>query len=236
MQCLKSETKAEVVWKRFDCGQSNNWNSVFVTYIDCIHKWRPRKLFFCLCVNHAHSPHIKAKLLLNFVHANEASQDNSHKNMLKILKTIIILRNISGSQTEKNIFFSFSGSLLACWTCTGSTYEECQQNLVLSNCSSETSCFQLNVNLRKANESTILFSKGCLVSSDCDDYRTGNAGFCRTERADGYSGTCFGECCDGEGCNKGDLLATNPTNKGTAFIISLVVLLCGLILTVVNIG
>ncbi|XP_044182894.1 CUB domain-containing protein-like [Acropora millepora] len=155
------------------------------------------------------------------------------------------------------------GSLLACWTCTESTYEECQQNLVLSNCSSENSCFQLNVNLSKANESTILFSKGCLVSSDCDDYRRGNAGFCRTERADGFSGTCFGECCDGEGCNKGDLLATstnatassptttvtasnptatltasNPTttNKGTAFIISLVVLLCGLILTVVNIG
>lgn len=133
------------------------------------------------------------------------------------------------------------GSLLACWKCNKSTYEECQQNLVLSNCSTEKSCFQLNVNLSKANESTILFSKGCLVSSDCDDYRRGNAGFCRTERADGSNGTCFGECCAGEGCNKGDLLATsttasNPTNKGTAFIISLVVLLCGLILTVVNIG
>ncbi|XP_074608916.1 uncharacterized protein LOC141863320 [Acropora palmata] len=128
------------------------------------------------------------------------------------------------------------GSLLACWTCAESTYEECQQNLVLSNCSSETSCFQLNVNLSKANESKIFFSKGCLVSSDCDDYRRGNAGFCQKERADGYSGTCFGECCDGEECNKGDLLATNPTNKGTAFIISLVVLLCGLVLTVVNIG
>lgn len=155
------------------------------------------------------------------------------------------------------------GSLLACWTCTESTYEECQQNLVLSNCSTEKSCFQLNVNLSKANESSIIFSKGCLGSRHCDDYRRGNAGFCQSQRADGYSGTCFGQCCNGEACNQGDLLAlsttatasspttsvtasnptttqtaSNPTttNKGTVFIISVMVLLSGLVLTVVNIG
>lgn len=133
------------------------------------------------------------------------------------------------------------GSLLRCWKCDHSTYEECQQNLVPSNCSLESSCFQLNINFSNANESVTLFSKGCLATSDCDNYRRGNAGLCRNERARGSNGTCFGECCDGEGCNKGDLLVTsttasNPTSKGTAFIISLVVLFCGLILTAVNIG
>ena len=141
---------------------------------------------------------------------------------------------------------------MACWSCSGSTYEECQQKLVSSNCTSERSCFQLNFNFSNANESVILFSKGCLATSKCDDYRRGNAGLCQTQRALGFNGTCFGECCDGEGCNQGDLLAlsttatassptitltaSNPTNKGTAFIISLVVLFCGLILTAVNIG
>ena len=31
-----------------------------------------KKLFFCLCANH---PHFKARVLLNFVLANEASED-----------------------------------------------------------------------------------------------------------------------------------------------------------------
>ena len=31
------------------------------------------KLFFCLCANH---PHFKAKILLNFVRADEASEDD----------------------------------------------------------------------------------------------------------------------------------------------------------------
>lgn len=36
-------------------------------------------LFFCLCVNHPLSPHFKAKILLHFEHANEASQDDWHR-------------------------------------------------------------------------------------------------------------------------------------------------------------
>ena len=32
-----------------------------------------KKLFFCLCPNH---PHVEAKILLNFVRANEASEDD----------------------------------------------------------------------------------------------------------------------------------------------------------------
>lgn len=133
-----------------------------------------------------------------------------------------------------------------CWKCDSFTsYEECQQKLVISNCSSENSCFQLNVNLSKVNESSVLFSKGCLPSSSCEDYRRGSAGLCQRQRADGYNGACFGECCDGERCNQGDLLALSATptaskqittNKGTVFIISVMVLLSGLVLTVVNIG
>ena len=43
----------------------------FDLYIDRIHK-----LFFCLCANHPHLPHFGAKVLLNFVRANEASEDD----------------------------------------------------------------------------------------------------------------------------------------------------------------
>jgi len=34
-----------------------------------------KKLFFCLCANHLHKPHFKAKILFNFVPATEASED-----------------------------------------------------------------------------------------------------------------------------------------------------------------
>ena len=33
-----------------------------------------KKLFFSLCANHPHQPHLKAKILLNFVRVNEASE------------------------------------------------------------------------------------------------------------------------------------------------------------------
>ena len=35
-----------------------------------------KKLFFSLGANHPHQPHFKAKTLLNFVRANEASEDD----------------------------------------------------------------------------------------------------------------------------------------------------------------
>ena len=50
--------------------------AAFPSHIDHIHKWRPRNypslfVLIIICAYHPHKPHLKVKILLNFVRANE---------------------------------------------------------------------------------------------------------------------------------------------------------------------
>ncbi|KAL9960083.1 hypothetical protein ACROYT_G033488 [Oculina patagonica] len=126
------------------------------------------------------------------------------------------------------------GSFLECLECVSSTsYEDCQKNSELINCSrANPACYQAEITLENGSAKKLLFQKGCLGKDDCENYEKGNIDFCNTEKGKGYTGDCKAKCCHEDGCNKGDIVES----KGSAFIISVVVLLSGLLLTFVNIN
>lgn len=102
----------------------------------------------------------------------------------------------------------------------------------MKNCTSGQSCYQAEVQLEKGSEKEISFDKGCLDTARCDDYSKGQIGVCVNARTNGYTGTCTGKCCSEDNCNKGNLLAS----KASAFVMSVMVLLSGVVLTAVNIN
>ena len=133
----------------------------------------------------------------------------------------------------------FSGSFLQCSKCLSSTsYDDCQSQVTLTNCSSfvNQSCFQGYIQLIKGADKKIVFEKGCVNSGSCDAYSRGEIGLCISQKSQGYTGDCKGKCCDGENCNRENLLPNIGKNKGSVFIISVMVLLSGVLLTVVNIN
>ena len=107
----------------------------------------------------------------------------------------------------------------------------------LVNCtgSANKSCFNAIVHLEKGSDKRIGYGKGCLKTRDCDRYSKGQIGDCISALNAGYTGYCKGLCCDGDKCNDGDLFATpEPKSKAAAFFLSVVALLFGVLLTVVN--
>ena len=106
------------------------------------------------------------------------------------------------------------------------------------NCSSvnDHACFQENVKFEKGAEKIQIFQKGCLPKSLCEDYSKGEIGLCITRRAQGYEVDCKAMCCHEDECNMKDLLVDKEDNKGSAFAISVMILLSGLLLTLVNIN
>lgn len=145
------------------------------------------------------------------------------------------------------IYFLWLGSLLQCTQCDSVvSYDDCEANTMLQNCTnSNSSCSQVEIQLVKGNDSLTLFEKRCLPTSQCEEYMRGEVGECITRRSDNYTGVCRGICCTGENCNIGNLLLPTTTmtttmttteSKGSMFIISVLVLLLGVFLTVVNIN
>ena len=115
------------------------------------------------------------------------------------------------------------------------SYADCQNKTTVVNCSSvnDHACFQADVKFEKGAEKTHVFSKGCLQKNFCEDYNNGNIGECVKQRELGYEVVCKAMCCHEDECNMKDLLVEN---KGSAFAISVMILLSGLLLTLVNIN
>ena len=118
------------------------------------------------------------------------------------------------------------------------SYDDCQNKTKVVNCSSvnDHACFQADVKFEKGAEKIYLFQKGCLLKSFCEDYNNGNIDTCITRREQGYEVDCKAMCCHEDECNMKDLLVENEDNKGSAFAISVMILLSGLLLTLVNIN
>lgn len=112
------------------------------------------------------------------------------------------------------------------------SYDDCQKNITVESCDpGQTNCQQTEIQLEhKSDPKIILFSKGCLGSSVCEDYRKGQVGQCTSFKERGYTGTCTGKCCTEDNCNKGNLLAS----KASAFVMSVMVLLSGIVLTAIH--
>ena len=129
----------------------------------------------------------------------------------------------------------FAGSTLQCSQCSSSvSYEDCQNKLKVGNCTGPNDvCFQADVKYEKGSEKVHNFAKGCLSKELCDDYEKGDIGECVTRKAQEYEVDCKAKCCEGDECNEGNIL---PKNKGSAFIISVMVLLSGLLLTLASIN
>ena len=124
---------------------------------------------------------------------------------------------------------------LKCSFCSSTvSFEDCQKNLTTENCSEGQVCFQADVKFEKGDKSEIIFQKGCLGKSFCDAYSKGDIGECKTREAQGYTVDCKGNCCsDGDECNKENLLLNN---QGSAFVISVMVLLLSVLLTLGNVN
>ena len=131
----------------------------------------------------------------------------------------------------------FTGSCLQCSACASTdSYEDCQSKRKVENCSNPATdaCFQANVKYANGSEENYQFQKGCVQKSKCETYEKGEIGQCNTWRAQGYTVDCKAKCCYEDECNKGNLIES----KGSAFLItgSVMVLLSGLLLTLVNIN
>ena len=137
-------------------------------------------------------------------------------------------------------FAVFTGAFLQCSSCTSSvSYEDCQNKTTVENCSSanDHACFQANVKFEKLGSDTIKsFEKGCLQIKDCETYNKGEIGDCISAKQQGYDVDCKAKCCHEDECNKENLLDQDKDNKGSAFAISVIILLSGLLLTLVNIN
>lgn len=127
------------------------------------------------------------------------------------------------------------GLPLKCSSCSSDvSYEDCQKKLMTVNCTEDQACFQADTKFEKGNEVIIAIQKGCVGKTLCDDYSKGEIGECKTRKAQGYTVDCNGKCCfDGDECNKENLL---PNNQGSAFLISVMVLLLSVLLTLSNVN
>ena len=128
---------------------------------------------------------------------------------------------------------------MQCSECQSSvSYDDCQNKTKVVNCSSvnDHACFQADIKFEKGAEKIHLFQKRCLLKNLCEDYNNGNIDICVTRREQGYEVDCKAMCCHEDECNMKDLLVENEDNKGSAFAISVMILLSGLLLTLVNIN
>lgn len=102
------------------------------------------------------------------------------------------------------------GLLLKCSSCVSTvSYEDCQNNLTVINCSTNQKCFQVEARSVNGSDVEVLVQKGCLNEEDCAAYRQGDNSYCNGKRSDNYTVDCKGECCsNGDECNKESLL--NP--------------------------
>ena len=100
----------------------------------------------------------------------------------------------------------------------------------LKNCSE--ACFQTSVKYDNVSYKGEDFDAGCLDKSFCDRYKKGDIGHCNDLKAFGFTVECVSECCYEDGCNKENLLVES---KGSAFVMSVMILLASLLLAVVNI-
>ena len=139
-----------------------------------------------------------------------------------------------------NCVVVFSDAVLQCFACESSvSFEDCQNKLVLVNCSGSANdygCSQLDILYEKGSAKTHLFSKGCLRKTDCEAYAKGEIPTCTIQKAQGFETDCQAVCCHEDKCNKEDIFPKDKDNKGSAFAISVMILLSGLLLTVVNIN
>ena len=130
--------------------------------------------------------------------------------------------------------FIYTGAQLQCWDCESTvSYEDCQNKLKLVNCSSvdDHACFQADVKYGKGGVTNLIFGKGCLRKSFCEAYSKGEIGQCISLKNESYEVDCKAMCCHEDECNLKDLLS-----KGSAFAISVMILLSGLLLTLFNIN
>lgn len=105
------------------------------------------------------------------------------------------------------------------------------------NCSGSANdfgCSQLDIRLEKESVKTHVFQKGCLAKNICEAYNKGDIDECTTKKGQGYETDCQAMCCYEDECNKEDLFPEDKGNKGSAFAISVMILLSGLLLTLVN--
>ena len=129
-----------------------------------------------------------------------------------------------------------SGVRIQCSECQSFvSYDDCQNKTNVVNCSSVNvhACFQANVIFEKGAEKIHLFQKGCVLKNFCEDYSKGDICACVVRREQGYEVDCKAMCCHEDECNMKDLLVENENN--TAFAISGMISLSGLLLTLVNI-
>ena len=103
------------------------------------------------------------------------------------------------------------------------------------NCTEDQVCFQADAKYEKGDKVIITIKKGCVGKTLCDAYSKGDIEECKTRKAQGYTVLdCNAKCCfDGDECNKENPL---PNNQGSAFLISVMVLLPSVLLTLSNVN
>ena len=139
------------------------------------------------------------------------------------------------------IYFAvFTGAQLQCWDCESKvSYDDCQNKSTVVNCSSvnDHACFQADVKVGKAGNGTEhSFEKGCLNKNFCAAYNKGQIDQCITRKNQGYEVDCKAMCCHEDECNMKNLLVDEKDNEGSVIAISVIILLSGLLLTLVNIN
>lgn len=151
-----------------------------------------------------------------------------------------------------------SGAQLQCLECDSRvSYDDCQNKSTMVNCSSDHACFQSDAKIEKGGAKNQEFEKGCLNKSLCEAYNKGEIEDCILAKNSGDEVDCKAMCCHEDGCNMEDILVNKTGNnleptvestsssttgadekdsKGSAFAISVMILLSGLLLTLVNIN
>jgi len=102
----------------------------------------------------------------------------------------------------------------------------------MTTCGAGRVCFQGEIQLEKGSVKDKEFTKSCLGTAECEDYNKGQVPVCINAKNNGFTVICKGKCCDEDNCNKGNLFAS----KASAFVMSVMVLLSGVVLTAVNIN
>ena len=136
-------------------------------------------------------------------------------------------------------FAVYTGAQLQCWECDSKvSYDDCQSKSTVVNCSSvnDHACYQADIKYEKGGVTNLTFAKGCLTKSFCEAYNKGDIGLCNTLKNESYEVDCKAMCCHEDECNMKNLLVDEKDNKGSAFAISVMILLSGLLLTLVNIN
>lgn len=139
---------------------------------------------------------------------------------------------------KENIIPPSQGAVLQCSQCESSvSFEDCQNKLIVVNCSGSANdfgCSQLDIQFEKGSEKGHAFQKGCLAKNICETYSKGDIDQCTRKKEQGYETDCQAMCCYKDECNKEDIFPEDKGNKGSAFAISVMILLSGLLLTLVN--